>query len=139
MYARDARAQQASGPKYPGRFRNHEPLALSTPGEPWEHKPLIPGRQNPWRKGELPGPHRSVWTHPNREKFDVVSHDPTLGRTAKGHGKFALAEYTPNREKREELKKKQKEEREKELKKKRDEEVTDSETEEEADEEEHVG
>ena len=34
------------------------------------------------------------------KSFDVVSHDPTLGRTAKGHGKFALAEYIPNREKR---------------------------------------
>lgn len=106
MYAADARAQQASGPNSTS-FQNHEGLPLSTSGTPWEHGPLIPGRTEPWQKGEPRGLHRSVWTHPDPTKFDVMSHDSTRGTTgSKGYGEFVLAEYRPQKEKKKKLKKK---------------------------------
>jgi hypothetical protein len=105
MYAADARAQQASGPNSTS-FQNHEGLPLSTSGKPWEHGPLIPGRTEPWQKGEPRGLHRSVWTHPDPTKFDVMSHDSTSGTTgSKGYGEFVLAQYRPQKEKKKEPRK----------------------------------
>ncbi|OTA62098.1 hypothetical protein K449DRAFT_465496 [Hypoxylon sp. EC38] len=108
MYARDARQQQSGLPAgkarpYPSPFKNGERLPLSTPGSiprnkpnpEWLHHPLIPGRTTTWdpqRDAKLGGV-RSFYTEGNASQFDVGYHDPKLGKSARGHDKFSLANY----------------------------------------------
>ncbi|KAK3353960.1 hypothetical protein B0T25DRAFT_569140 [Lasiosphaeria hispida] len=114
MYAEEARRQQAKvelekllegkqKPKYPRDFWNHKnEVELSTPGSAgqhgkktvWEHHPLIPGQDKPWREGP-PGAVRSVWTRGDAENFDVIVHDKSRGFTKRNTPKFANAKYHP--------------------------------------------
>ncbi|KAI0481336.1 hypothetical protein GGR56DRAFT_629841 [Xylariaceae sp. FL0804] len=119
MYARDARAQQATCPpepswNYPRHFANHDNLLLSTPGAPeqgassgagqqsvknsWLHHPLIPGAKTAYQGGRPnapPGTVRSVYTQGDTNNFDVIYHDRRAGVTGQGHGKFKVSKYHP--------------------------------------------
>ncbi|KAK0708448.1 hypothetical protein B0H67DRAFT_672471 [Lasiosphaeris hirsuta] len=111
MYAEEARRQQAKvelekllegrqKPRYPSSFWNHQKeVTLSTPGSVgphgktvWEHHPLIPGQNEPWREGAA-GAVRSVWTRGDAENFDVIVHDKSRGFTKRKTPKFANAKY----------------------------------------------
>lgn len=112
MYARDARAQQATVPagrgrKYPSPFGNHtDNLPLSTPpsnvrpgrAPEWLHHPLIPGQNQAWKPGggAAQGGVRSFYTDGNPTVFDVGYHDlrkPPQGQQK--HSLFSLAKYHP--------------------------------------------
>ncbi|KFA45450.1 hypothetical protein S40293_11544 [Stachybotrys chartarum IBT 40293] len=115
MYARDARAQQATASQtpvrpYPNYYGNKSktapPLNLSTQPEAmynpktgkstqgWLHTPLVPSRQTTWKghknsKASPIGPVRSVYPPSNPNTFDVIYHEK------KGDSDFVLAKYYP--------------------------------------------
>ncbi|KAG9228073.1 hypothetical protein BJ875DRAFT_490264 [Amylocarpus encephaloides] len=103
MYTGEARSQQAGAPAgiakpYPSLFKNIERRQLTTPGSylgakrKWLHHPLKPGKAATWRAGS-PGGIRSVYTHGNTNKFDVVYHDPKATTFNDNGGDFVLAVY----------------------------------------------